>query len=108
MNEQQEYTYNVTVCKPEERTRTVCRTRYECEERTREVTYMVCVPQQRTRTRCVTTYRRVCEPRTVTCTVCVPYVERQEYQVCVCRMVPKQIEVPCAPCNPCCSCCPCQ
>lgn len=96
------YTYCVTTYRCEERTRTVCRTRCECEERTREVCYTVCVPEQRTRTRCVTTFRRECQPRTVTYKVCVPYLERQEYQVCVCRMVPRQIEVPCDPCCPCC------
>ena len=104
-------TYYVTTYRCEERMRTVCRTRFECEQRTREVCYTVCVPEQRTRTRCVTTYRRECEPHTTTYTVCVPYVEQQEYQVSVCRMVPKQIQVPRAPCcDPCCcqdTCCGC-
>ena len=111
--EQVPFTYCVTTYRCEPRTRTACRTRYVCEERSamacrtrmvcesrsREVCYTVCVPQQRTRKCCVTTYRRVCEPRTANYTVCVPYTEQEAYQVCVCRMVATQVEVPSGGCG---------
>ena len=44
------YTYTVTVCKPETRTRTVPVTTYNTEERTRNYTVTVCKPETRTRT----------------------------------------------------------
>lgn len=107
----QPYQYQVVVCRPETRTRTVrvCRyhteTRsrtvrvcsYRTEQRQREVRYTVCVPQQRVKTLQLTSYRRVAEQKTVPYTVMVPYQTTKEVPVRVCQMVPKTITVPCAP-----------
>jgi hypothetical protein len=100
--------YQVTVCHPEKRTRTVkvcnmkqevrtqiCHvTNYETEVVTKEVPYTVCVPQQKTWTETVTTYQQVPEEVTRTVTVCVPVQVEKEVQVNVCHMVPKTIQVP--------------
>lgn len=103
----QEYKYHVTVCKPEQRTRsvTVCHytreertrtvnvTRYHREERTKDVTYTVCVPHQKTDKVMVTTYK--CEPKeiTETVTVCVPHQVEKEVEVKVCKMVEQIVQV---------------
>ena len=100
------YTYMVTLCRPETRTRTVNVCDVVTEEQTRNVDYTVCVPKQQTRTRQVTTVNMVQEPRTETYSVQVPYRVEKDVQVQVCKMVPKKILVnvpvapPCAPAAP--------
>ncbi|MDA1055600.1 MAG: hypothetical protein O3C40_34830 [Planctomycetota bacterium] len=88
---QEEYSYNVTTCHPETRTRTVRVCNYVNEKQSHEVTYTVCVPEQRTRTCNVTTYRTVAEQKTQRYTVMVPYTVQKEVTVTVCRMVPQQV-----------------
>ena len=116
----QPFTYAVTVCKPETRTRTVklcsftCETRTatqrvchwdnetrtrtrqitECnlETRTKDVNYTVCVPKTETRTEEVTVLKCVPEDKTVQFTVMVPHQVEREVQVRVCKMVPKTIQ----------------
>ncbi len=102
------YSYDVTLTRPETRTRTVNVCEYVDEEQTRDVEYTVCVPRQLTRTLPVTTVKIVQEPRTETFSVQVPYRVEREVQVQVCKLVPKKILVqvlvapPCAPAPPCC------
>ncbi|MBC8354202.1 MAG: hypothetical protein H8E66_19590 [Planctomycetes bacterium] len=88
---QEEYTYNVTTCHPETRTRRVRVRSYVNEKQSREVTYTVCVPEQRTRIRNVTTYKTISEQRTQKCTVMVPHTVQKEVTVMVCHMVPKTV-----------------
>jgi hypothetical protein len=85
------YTYTVTVCRPEMRTKDVQVCNFVSEQRTRQVQYRVCVPEQLTGTREVTTCRMVPEQKTATYTVQVPETVQKEVQVQVCRMVPKTI-----------------
>jgi YTV protein len=120
------YTCTVTVCKPETRTKTVKLCSYKCETRTktdrvcryeqetrtrtrqvteckletrtRDVNYTVCVPQTKTTTHEVTTYKCVPEEKVEEYTVMVPHQVEKEVQVCVCKMVPKTIQVPAATC----------
>lgn len=91
-NEEVPYEYTHTVCKPEQRSRTV-RQYAGCEQeaRTREVAYTVCVPKTQTREVPVTTYTCVPTEQKQTCTVMVPYTVEKEVQVPVCRMVAKTI-----------------
>ena len=114
--EDQPYEYEVTVCKPENRTRTDKVCTHKCETRTREVQFTVCVPEKKTGTRTVTCCKPVPEVRDEQFTVMVPHQVEKEIQVCVCRMVEKKIQVavccpqpapaPCAPaCAPAASCC---
>lgn len=109
--------YNVTVCKPEVRTRTVrvcnyrtetrvrniqvCET--ECVPMTRTVNYTCMVPQKQQRSYNVTTYRMIPEKRVETYKVCVPHQVQKPVQVKVCKMVPETVRVPV--CNPCCDPC---
>ncbi|HEY4311861.1 MAG TPA: hypothetical protein VGN12_20605 [Pirellulales bacterium] len=92
--EDKHYTCNVTVMKPETRTRTVQKRTFVMEPQTREVTYTKCVAEQRTMTRDVTRYECVPTEKTLTCTVRVPHQVEKEVQVQVCKMVPKTIMVP--------------
>jgi hypothetical protein len=85
------YTYTVTVCRPETRTKDVQVCHFVAEQQTRQVQYRVCVPQQMTGTREVTTCRMVPEQKTATYTVQVPETVQREVSVQVCRMVPKTI-----------------
>jgi hypothetical protein len=125
------YQYNVTVMRPEQRrvVRQVCRLEpqekvvmqrvceYEpvervrmvrvCEmqprERMREVSYVECEERREVRMVNETRYRVVEEERVVNYTVCVPRRFEQEVEVDVCRMVPREIEVPvsCESCHDC-------
>lgn len=112
------YQYNVTVCKPEVRTRTlrVCNYRMEtrtrnvqvceteCVPMTREVAYTCYMPQKQQRSYNVTTYRMIPEKRVETYKVCVPHQVQKPVQVRVCHMVPETIQVPvCSECGDCCS-----
>jgi hypothetical protein len=125
------YQFDVTVCRPEIRTRIervccpvptketfqyeVCLTRQEnrtrtiqvCEcvpeVRTRTVNETICVPRQKTETYCETICRRVAVKKICTETVWVPYCTTREIQVRVCHLVPKTIEVAVRPvCVPTC------
>jgi hypothetical protein len=112
------YQYNVTVCRPETRTRKVqvCNYRTEtrtrdvqvcemqCVPMTRDVSYTCLVPQKRQQTHNVTTYRMIPEQRVETYKVCVPYQVETPVQVRVCRMVAKTVRVPV--CGGCATCCP--
>jgi len=60
--ENEEFTYNVTVYRPEIRTRLVTECSYVTEERTRDIQQTVCRPETRTKTIQVTRYIR--EPKT--------------------------------------------
>lgn len=107
--EDQPFEYDVTVCKPEQRTctRRVCVPR--CETRTRDVQCTVMVPERKTGTRSVVCCRPVMEEKDVQCTVMVPHRVERDVQVCVCRMVERKIQVAvCCPqpaCAPAPSCC---
>jgi hypothetical protein len=120
------YTYTVTVCTPETRTRMVKRCSYrpeirtrtvrvcrydrktrtrtrqvtQCklETRTRDVNYTAWVPQTRTTPHKITTYKCVPAERVQQYTVMVPHQVQKEVQVRVCRMVPKTIQVPSVTC----------
>lgn len=94
VTEDKPYTYEVTVCKPETRTKTVQRTHYVTEPETREVTYTKCVAEKRTKTCEVTRVECVPTERTVSYTVCVPHKVEKEVEVNVVKMVPKTITVP--------------
>lgn len=94
--EDQPYKCNVTVMKPETRTRTVKKCNYVTEQKTKDVTVTRCVPEQRTMTKEVTRYECVPTEKTVTCTVRVPHQVEKEVQVQVCKMVPKTVMVPAA------------
>ncbi len=87
------YTYTVTLCRPETRTRAVQVCKYVTEQQTREVPYVVCVPKQETRSRQVTVMKYVPESHTENYTVQVPHTVEKEVQVQVCRMVPQKIKV---------------
>ena len=114
------YQYNVTVCKPQVRTRTVrvCNYRMETRQRnvqvcetecvpmTRNVNYTCMVPQKQQRSYNVTTYRMIPEKRVQTYKVCVPHQVQKPVQVKACRMVPETVRVPvCDPCDSCNDCC---
>jgi len=114
------YQYNVTVCKPQVRTRTVrvCNYRMETRQRnvqvcetecvpmTRNVNYTCMVPQKQQRSYNVTTYRMIPEKRVQTYKVCVPHQVQKPVQVKACRMVPETVRVPvCDPCDACNDCC---
>ncbi len=92
--EDQNYTYNVTVMKPETRSRTVKKCHTVTEQQSREVTYTRCVPEQRSSSHEVTRYECVPSEKTVTYTVQVPHQVEKQIQVRVCKMVPKTILVP--------------
>jgi hypothetical protein len=92
--EDQKYTYNVVVMKPETRTRTVKKCHMVAEQQSREVAFTKCVPEQRSSTHEVTRYECVPSEKTVTYTVQVPYQVEKQIQVRVCKMVPKTILVP--------------
>lgn len=88
----QNYQYAVTVCKPEQRTRTVQVCETVAEQVTREVPETICVPEKRTRTYDVTKYKCVNETKSEQYTVMVPTKVEREVQVQVCRMVPKEVQ----------------
>jgi hypothetical protein len=92
--EDQAFTRNVTVMKPETRTRTVPKTTFVTEQKTREVTCTKCVPEQRTMSREVTRYECVPTQKTITCNVRVPHQVEKQIEVQVCKMVPKTVMVP--------------
>jgi len=88
---QEQFNYNVTLCRAEQRVEQVTVCEYKQEIRTREVPYTVCVPQKRVATQNVTTMRCVPEQRTSEYTVMVPYQEEQQIPVQVCKYVPQTI-----------------
>jgi hypothetical protein len=90
-------TYQVTVCKPVQKTCTVRVCEYQQVPVTREVRYTVCVPKTVTKTEYVTTWRCEQVEETRSYTVMVPYQVQQEVPVRVCQMVPKTIRVPVCP-----------
>jgi len=92
------YTCQVTVLKPEVRTRTVCRCTWVFEPHTKQVTQTVCVPEVKTKKCQVTRFDYAPEEKIVCCTVCVPHYVPKQIQVQVCKMVPKRVQVP-APCS---------
>lgn len=57
------------------------------------------VPEIRTKTVPVTICELVPEERVETYTECVPYEVEREVEVCVCRMVPQRIVLPCGCCK---------
>jgi hypothetical protein len=111
----EKYTYNVTLCKNETRSRTVNVCEYVQQEKTRNVQYTVCVPKvenyvvnkatqvdeeytfnvtvckPETRTRTVTVCDTVEEVqvRQVPYTVCVPQEKTRTYEVTVWKSVPE-------------------
>lgn len=95
------YEYNVTLCRPETRTRTIQVPQIVREQKSREVEYMVAVPQRKTATRQVTEWRSVPEEKTANYTVTVPVTVEKQVPVRVCKMVAKtitcQVPVPAAP-----------
>ena len=112
------FDYQVTVCRPEKRSKTfktlsyetqnrtatekVCEFKTETrsrtfavtecamEQRTREVQYTEYVPKKQTRTEQVTTFKTISVPKTEQYTVMVPRQVEQEIQVQVCHLVPEQ------------------
>ncbi len=94
VTEEQPYTYHVTVCKPEKRTREVELTDYVMEPKTKEVTYTKYVAEKRSKTCDVTRYECVPTEKTVSYTVCVPHHVEKEVDVEVIKMVPKTVLVP--------------
>jgi len=90
---QESYPYEVHLTRTENRSRTVQICEYVPEERTRTVNETVCVPRQKTESYCETVYRRVAEKQIRKETVCVPVCTTREVQVQVRRLVPKTVEV---------------
>ena len=88
----QTYDYQVTLCRPEQRTRTVQVCDRVAEQVTTEVPVTICVPEKRTKTCEVTKYKCVTETQKQTHTVMVPSQEQRQVQVQVCKMVPKTIQ----------------
>jgi hypothetical protein len=86
------YQYNVTVCKPEQRTRQVTVCEQVAEQIVREVPVVTCVPEKKTRTFEVTRYKEVNETKTDNYTVMVPYQVQKTIQVPVVRCVPKTVQ----------------
>jgi len=89
---QQPYQYPVTVCRPEERTRTVQVCDRVAEQVTVDVPHTYCVPEKRTRTYDVTKYKNVEETKTQTYCVMVPHQEERDVQTQVCKMVQKVVQ----------------
>ncbi len=90
------YQYEVQLTRPETRTRMVPVCEYVPETRTRTVNETVCVPREKTETYTETVCRRVAEKRICKESVCVPVTTTREVPVNVCRLVPKTVEVPVA------------
>jgi len=100
------YTYAVTLCRHETRSRTIRVPEVVRETHSKEVEYTVCVPETRTKTYPVTTWKCVPREKTVTYTVMVPHTVEREVPVRVCRRVPRQVtcRVPVYGCGPSYSC----
>lgn len=96
--EEQPYEYTVTVCKPEQRTKTVRVCKMVPEKRTKEVTYTVCKPTTEEVKCTVNVCKCVPVKKTVTVNVCVPHEVEKQVQVSVCKMVEKTIMVPAGNC----------
>ncbi|MBX3414821.1 MAG: hypothetical protein KF708_19200 [Pirellulales bacterium] len=92
------YTCQVTVMKPETRTRTVRRCTWKFEPRMKQVQQTILEAEHGTKTCTVTRYDFAPEEKTVVCCVCVPHFVPKQVQVQICRMVPKTVQVP-APCE---------
>jgi hypothetical protein len=90
---QESFPYEVHLTRTENRTRTVQVCECVPEERTRTVNETVCVPRQKTESYCETICRRVAVKRICKETVCVPVCTTREVQVRVRRLVPKTVEV---------------
>lgn len=103
----QPFEYNVTVCKPEQRTRTVRTCKMVAEKKTKDVTYTVCKPTTEEVKYTVNVCKCVPVKKTITVNVCVPHEVEKQVQVRVCKMVEKTIMVPadngCCPKVPCCN-----
>ncbi len=95
-------TYQVSVCKPVEKTCKVRVCDYQQVPATRQVCYTVCVPKTVTRTQYVTTWRCEQVQQMRSYTVMVPYQVQKEVTVRVCKMVPKTVRVPVCPTACCC------
>jgi|HubBroStandDraft_6_1064221.scaffolds.fasta_scaffold02609_2 hypothetical protein len=87
------YTYEVQLTRNETRSRLVEVCKLVPEVRTRTVNERVCVPRQRTETYNETVYHRVAVKRICKETVCVPVCTTRDVQVRVCRLLPKTVEV---------------
>lgn len=92
--EDQPYSCQVVVMKPETKTRKVRKCNYTYETKTKNVTCTVCVPETQTKTCNVTRFECVPTKKTIRYTACVPHQVEKEVQVRVCKMVPKTIQVP--------------
>ncbi len=86
------YEYNVTVCKPETRTRQVQVCEQVAQQIVREVPVVTCVPEKKTRTFDVTRYKDVTETKVDKYTVMVPHQVERTIQVPVVRCVPKTVQ----------------
>jgi hypothetical protein len=98
---QEAFTYEVVVCRPEQRMVTEQFAKPVYETQTREVSYIVPVAKQVQRQVPQTTLRPVVENKTVNYTVMVPQRVERQVTVPVCTMVAKQVAVAVPPCGPC-------
>ena len=97
MPTEEQYSYLVQLTRHEIRTRFVEVCKMVPEVRTRTVSETICVPRQKIETYTETVVRRVAEKRICKETVCVPFCTTREITVCVCKMVPKTVEVAAKP-----------
>ena len=74
------YTYNVTLCRPEQHTRSVQRCEFVAEQQSREVQYTVCVPQQREYQ--ATEMQFAQQPYSYQVCVMKPETRTRQFQVC--------------------------
>jgi hypothetical protein len=96
---QEQYSYNVVVCRPEQRTISEQVAKPVYETRTREVSYVVPVAKQIERQVPRTTLRPVTENKVVNYTVMVPHRVDRQVTVPVCTMVAKQVTYAVQPCH---------
>jgi YTV len=101
---QEQFSYNVVVCRPEQRTITQQVAKPVYETRTREVSFTVPVAKQIERQIPKTVMRPVMETKAVNYTVMVPHRVERQVTVPVCTMVPKQVTYTVHPCPPCDAC----
>jgi len=101
---EEQFNYQVVVCRPEQRTITEQVAKPVYEAQSREVSYVVPVAKQVQRQVPQTTFRAVTENKVVNYTVMVPQRVERQVTVPVCTMVAKQVTYavpPCAPCGGC-------
>lgn len=89
------YQYDVTVCRPETRSRQVQVCEQVATRIEKDVPVVNCVPVQKTRSFPVTRYREVSETKTENYTVMVPHQVEKTIQVQVCKVVPRTINETC-------------